>query len=241
MSLVLCYLIVIFSVGDRWMKNNLRIIIQLIFGIWKSFVFNFHYFPLKQAIKFPVIISSNCKLDTLHGKCYIDAPVKTGMVLFGVGPSGLFDHRVDKSLLCLTSGGELHFKGNARFGPGTRIINNGKMIIGNNFTITGSTKIICSKAISFGNDVLISWDVLIMDKDYHKIVYKDHESEMCKPITIGNHVWIGCKSCVLKGSVIGNDSVVAAMTRVNTHFYDSNCLLAGIPGRIVKNNISWKR
>ena len=133
------------------------------------------------------------------------------------------------------------FKGNARFGPGSRLLNNGKMIIGNNFTVTGASKIICSNGISFGNDVLISWDVLIMDKDYHKVIYDNHDSEVSKGIIIGNHVWIGCKSNVLKGSVIGDNSVVASMTNVNSEFESDGCLLAGIPAKVVKDHINWKR
>lgn len=221
------------------MRQKRNVIFQLILGFWKSIIFNFRYFPIKIAIRFPVLIGVGCRLDKMRGKVEIIGPIKTGMILFGVGPTGLFDHRVDKSLFY--NGGVLTFRGNARFGPGTRLLNDGTMDIGKNFTVTGATKIICSERVSFGDDVLLSWEILIMDKDYHKMVYEDHESEIKKPIVIGNHVWIGCRSSILKGTVISDDSVVAAMACVNRSFKEKSILIGGIPAKVIKNNITWKR
>ena len=50
------------------------------------------------------------------------------------------------------------------------------------------------KSINFGDDNLLSWDILMMDTDFHKIISSDGE-ERNKPsaIDVGNHVWIGCR------------------------------------------------
>ena len=54
-----------------------------------------------------------------------------------------------------------------------------------------------------------------------------------KGIKIGNNVWIGAKSTILDGSVIGNGTVVAAGAVVRGQFPD-NVVLAGVPAKIIK-------
>lgn len=55
-------------------------------------------------------------------------------------------------------------------------------------------------------------------------------------ITIGNNCWIGSKVTVLDGAVIGNGCVVAAGAVVTGVFPD-NCVIGGVPARILKVRI----
>ena len=57
----------------------------------------------------------------------------------------------------------------------------GNFIFGNDFTTTAKCNIICEKKISFGDDVLISWDTLFMDNDFHKIFNKDGDTVVNQP------------------------------------------------------------
>jgi tetrahydrodipicolinate N-succinyltransferase len=59
-----------------------------------------------------------------------------------------------------------------------------------------------------------------------------------KDIKIGNRVWIGAHVSILKGSEIGDGSVVAIRSLVNDKF-PANVLLAGIPARVKRHDISW--
>ena len=47
---------------------------------------------------------------TLHGNVRIEAPIKTGMIMLGVGAYGLIDHRYCRSLFTNSSGGGLHLR-----------------------------------------------------------------------------------------------------------------------------------
>ena len=59
---------------------------------------------------------------------------------------------------------------------GSRIANSGVLSFGDRFSISANSSIICTDKITFGDDVLISWDSLIMDTDFHSIFDADtHE------------------------------------------------------------------
>ena len=60
--------------------------------------------------------------------------------------------------------------------------------------------------ISIGSGVQISRDVIIRDDDGHLILKNGYVES--KPIVIGDNVWLCERSCVLKGSTIGNSVVV---------------------------------
>ena len=89
---------------------------------------------------------------------------------------------------------------------------------------------------------MFSWDVLAMDTDFHEVYA---EGNTCinppKPIIIGNNVWIGCRSLVLKGVEIYEGTVVAANTTLTKSIHLSHAMIGGNPARIIKENIKWKQ
>ena len=62
---------------------------------------------------------------------------------------------------------------------------------------------------------------------------------MSAPIKIGNHVWIGQGATILKGVTIGNNSIIAAGAIV-TKDIPANCIAAGVPARVIKEDVNWK-
>ena len=85
------------------------------------------------------------------------------------------------------------------------------MRIGDHTYLNRRSEIKCMDSVSIGSHCAIAWDVSIMDTDYHSIDQK----QMTRPVSIGNHVWIGCKSIILKGVTIGDGAVIAAGSVVN--------------------------
>ena len=103
--------------------------------------------------------------------------------------------------------------------------------------ITADTMVMCNKRIDIGKDFLCAWGVFISDSDWHSIGSQHHQGD----VIIGDHVWIANNSNVLKGSVIGNNCIIASQSKVANKVYPPNSLLAGTPARVVKSDISWKR
>ncbi|OPZ78276.1 MAG: Galactoside O-acetyltransferase [Alphaproteobacteria bacterium ADurb.Bin438] len=115
--------------------------------------------------------------------------------------------------------------------------------IGNDFACNEAEFIVGGKSIIIGNDCMFSWNIFFMNNDYHTIVDKNTDEILNPPkdIIIGNHVWVGNGVSVLKGAKIGNDSIVGSRSVVTKSFEEDNLIVAGMPAKIVKKDINWKR
>jgi acetyltransferase-like isoleucine patch superfamily enzyme len=139
--------------------------------------------------------------------------------------------------------GKITFNGTCNIGHGSKISvgKTGDLYFGDNFTITAESTIVCFKEISFGNNCLLSWEILIMDTDFHKI--KSDKGELLNSessIIIGENVWIGCRTTILKGTKISNGCVVGANSLINKDLLKTNSIYAGIPAKVIKENITWE-
>lgn len=85
-------------------------------------------------------------------------------------------------------------------------------------------------------NVVISENVTIRDSDNH--ILNDNTDKITQPIIIGNHVWIGMNVTILKGVSIGDGAVIAAGSLVAKDV-PPNTLVAGVPARIIKNDVQW--
>lgn len=95
----------------------------------------------------------------------------------------------------------------------------------------------CLYNIKIGENVMISREVVIRDSDSHQILDSNHRPT--QSIVIGNHVWIGMRAMILKGVTIGDDSIIAAGAIV-TKDVPPRTLVAGIPAKVIKENITWE-
>ena len=82
---------------------------------------------------------------------------------------------------------------------------------------------------------------IIRASDGHTLIDKNTGIPINPPknIIIGNNVWIASRCTILKGAVIPDGSMVAACALVNKKFDNENIILAGIPAKIIKENILW--
>ncbi len=123
-------------------------------------------------------------------------------------------------------------------GNGNRIEISDDTTVGNNCqfaALEGTT-------ITVGKDCMFSHDIRLRTSDSHSIVdNRGRRINYSKNITIGNHVWVGLESLMLKGSKVADNSVVAARSIVNKEFKDKGCIIAGAPAKVIKEDINWDR
>jgi len=114
-------------------------------------------------------------------------------------------------------------------GPGARIT------IGRNSFINNNSVICATDSIQVGQNCLIGDLVAIYDSDFHAIDpnLRHVSCGLSKPVRIGDNVWIGSRSMILKGVEIGDNSVIGAMSLV-TRSIPPNCVAAGNPARVIR-------
>lgn len=111
-------------------------------------------------------------------------------------------------------------------------LSNNKAIlkIGEYTSIGDRTQIHCGRNITIGNYTLISWDVNILENDYHA---SGGGEPVHKDIIIGDEVWIGARVIIIKGVTIGNGAIIAAGSVV-TKDVPPYSLVAGNPAKFIK-------
>ena len=172
-----------------------------------------------------------------------------GNVEFGEGfyceSAQIFRHLRSKKLHAVIIGKHVSCYAGCSFSIGQ----NGQCTIGD-FTLLNGALIMAEEKISIGSHCLISWNVGIADSDFHPLqpaqrlidaqalapYFKNRPPRpeiKTTPVKIANNVWIGMNAVILKGVIIGENSVVAAGSVV-TKSVDSNTVVAGNPAAVVR-------
>lgn len=128
--------------------------------------------------------------------------------------------------------------------------------IGNMSTFSDKTRIYLHKntKITIGQDCMFSFDIVVQTGDGHTIFdletgkginYSINESQepYYGEIELKDHIWVGRDAMILSGAkktVIGEGSVIGAKSLVKGVF-PNNCIIAGVPARVLKRNIAWSR
>lgn len=105
----------------------------------------------------------------------------------------------------------------------------GNIIIGDRFGASG-VSIVSSISVSIGNDVMCGTNVMIGDRNDHENRYPEWQP---KPVSIGNNVWIGMNSVIMRGVSIGDNSIIGAGSIV-TKDIPANVIAAGSPCKVIK-------
>jgi acetyltransferase-like isoleucine patch superfamily enzyme len=123
-----------------------------------------------------------------------------------------------------------------------------KLEINNNVYIGDDSIISCAEKIIIGQNTLISSGVKIFDNNSHPInsiqrqrdweiilgkIKESRTNVKSSPIIIGENVWIGLDSFIMKGVNIGNNSIIAAGSVVVTDVPE-NTIFAGNPAIEIK-------
>lgn len=124
-----------------------------------------------------------------------------------------------KRVLPVSSSTKIEAGNNLKVGKGFRTRNNVEINVrtgaclelGDNVFINSNSLITCRKHIQIGDNTIIGPNVCIFDNDHKiedgRVLQNDYD---CDEVIIGNNVWIGAKSTILKGVKIGDNAVVSA-------------------------------
>lgn len=122
---------------------------------------------------------------------------------------------------------------------------NQKVIIGKDTTI-GDACIVCNEQaqVLIGSDCMLSGMIRIWGADGHSVLDAKTGkilNEATKPLIIENHVWIGEGARLTKKAHIHENSIVSGGAVAYKDYKEKGVIIAGNPGEIVKNSITWGR
>lgn len=223
--------------------GKFRRIIELVGALPRSVWFNFRWLPWGQALRLPVWIAPNVRVKSMWCGGLVLADARFSSCHIGFHCADAVDCYGVHTIVCVKRGGRWFVDGDLHIGRGAIInVNDGGVLhTGRNFAVSGTTSIVCSKSIVIGDDVQFSWNSLVMDSDAHKVYGIGGEwINESRGVRIGNRVWVAANVTVMKGSVIGDNCVVAGNSLVNKALGESGCVMAGMPARKVRDISGWK-
>jgi len=105
-----------------------------------------------------------------------------------------------------------------------------------NISATESKKIIVGKNCMFSNNISI------LTSDSHSILDAASKKRLnpAGDIIIDSHVWINRNTSILKNVSVGCSSIISTGSIV-TKNVPSNAIVAGVPAKVIKTNVSWSR
>lgn len=122
------------------------------------------------------------------------------------------------SEITLDKGGKLEIGTNFKMRDGSKIrVRKGAICkIGRNVSINSNNIITCREKIIIGDDVQFAPNVQIYDHDHDYRIEGGIKTGKYRSssIIIGNNVWIGANTVILRGTIIGDNCVIGAGTIV---------------------------
>jgi acetyltransferase-like isoleucine patch superfamily enzyme len=113
-----------------------------------------------------------------------------------------------------------------------------RIMIGSNNYFNKSLMIDACGYIQIGNNNMFGPDVYITDSNHSfgKGILPKNAAMQRGKVLIGNDCWIGAKAIILKDVELGDSCVVAAGAVV-TKSFPAGSVVAGVPARLLKNDL----
>lgn len=109
--------------------------------------------------------------------------------------------------------------------------------------IAGKTELATMEGtkIVVGRDCFFSANISLRAGDSHSVI--DAKTGLrinpSKDIIVGDHVWIGNTVIITKGTIIGDNSVVATEAVVTGKEFPVNSVIGGNPAKVIKESVNW--
>lgn len=184
---------------------------------------------------------SDEKLMIPEGKVCLEKSADAVVCLSGnmtLGSSPYRTAHAESRLLMRSASSLISAEAELGHGFDIQLFKGARLEIGENFYSNLGLEISCAKSIKIGRDVLMGRHVSIRDTNGGHTIASTTFTKTA-PVIIEDHVWLCDGSSVMPGVKIGAGSVVAAKAVV-VEDVPANCLVAGIPAKVVKTNVVWK-
>ena len=126
------------------------------------------------------------------------------------------------------------------------------LIVGNHLHIhigDRTTAIDCyvlarDKSVAIGKACMISRGIEIRATDVHKVYDIDSDVRLNNAhsdVVLGDQIWVAANVTISKNVSIASGCIIAAGAFVNKPIETPNCMVAGTPAKIIRQNVRWER
>lgn len=142
--------------------------------------------------------------------------------------------------------GQIIIGKNNKFAKSGNIYSAGILSIGdrNEFGPNLEMRVLENTFAEIKDDCLFSYDITMRTSDGHAIYDLDQAKVISNNtdagIIINSHVWVSMRCIILYNTVINTGCVLGAGSLVKKE-YPKNCIIAGVPAKVIKTNIAWDR
>ena len=116
--------------------------------------------------------------------------------------------------------------------------------IGNHTTAIDCYILARDKSVTIGESCMISRGIEIRATDVHKVYDIDTNARVNNAhsdVILGDHIWVAANVTISKNVSIASGCIIAAGAFVNKPVETPNCMVAGTPAKIIRQNVRWER
>ena len=122
-------------------------------------------------------------------------------------------------------------------GHGSKVrVHEGEVSIGAKTVLGQDCTISAYQSVSIGRECILADRVMLIDFD-HGVTEVERPIRLQgiykRDVRVGNNVWMGYGSCILRGVSVGDNSVIGTSSVV-TRDVPENAVVAGVPARVLR-------
>lgn len=201
-------------------------------SIHKTLIANISAFPIKDAVKFPVIVYQGTEIEQI-GRIKFNCPIRKGILVIG---KRMF-YRGQKTVII--NRGTIVVDGDCEIMGGTTIHtlrSCSKLHLGNNVMIAECVRMLVDTEVSVGDYTRITFGCLVIDSEFHFVLNTETGvvGTTKYPIKIGKYNWIGNTSVIKKGTVTPDYTIVSNGSMLTKDYSEipEYSLLLGVPAKL---------
>lgn len=168
-----------------------------------------------------IFMASNCRLELADGVQLENCTI-----------------RFDCDGAVCSIGANSRFRGTICSGLNTRVV------LGAGLSVTRGCYITVAEGatVSVGEGCMFAASNELRADDSHPIYDADTGMRVnpSRDIILGDHVWLGGQAVLLGGARVGSGSVLGFRTLLKGSVPE-NCIVVGVPGRVVRRGIRWEK
>ena len=149
-----------------------------------------------------------------------------------------FAHRGGRSYpseMVIRTGGTVRVRDTMTIGTDFRVwVADGAVLTFGSGGANYGLQIVCNESITMGDGVFLGFHVTIRDSDEHTVTGGNGPGA----VVIEDHVLVATGAMIMPGVTIGTGAVVAAGAVV-TRDVPPRSLVAGVPARVIREDIDW--